>query len=152
MRVFGGPELFARFFSTGEGLPGTVGGRWELWRAAWRLWRQHPLLGIGAGNFELELGRAGLPGVRTHANSLFLQSLVEGGVPLLCAWLYTFGAAIVSFARGPFRQPLVAGALGAAIGLGLHHTVDFMIFFPKFGLMFWAAMALGAAGQTDSTL
>ncbi len=124
---------------------GGVGMRSQLWRAAIALWREHPLLGIGAGNFELEIGRTGLRGVRTHANSLYLQSLAEGGIPLLAAWLGTLGSSIWTFAKGSMREPLVAGALAATIGLSLHQGFDFLTFYPKVGIMFWTMLALGAA-------
>jgi hypothetical protein len=34
---------------------GGVGNRDELWRAAWKMWLDRPILGVGAGNFELSL-------------------------------------------------------------------------------------------------
>ncbi|MGH7729518.1 MAG: O-antigen ligase family protein, partial [Vulcanimicrobiaceae bacterium] len=124
---------------------GAVGHRGELWHAALVLWRRSPLLGIGAGNYERELGSVGLHGIRTHANSLYLQALAEGGIVLLVATLATVIAPIVAFARGPLREPLILGALGASVVLALHQTVDLLVFYPKVGELWWIALALGAA-------
>jgi O-antigen ligase len=137
--------LFGRYAELSEAEhPGGVGLRSQLWAAAMQIWREHPLLGIGAGNFELALPQAGVEGVRTHANSIYLQSLAEGGLPLFAAWMYTVSAAIWSFARGPLREPFVAGALAATIGFALHQTVDDLVFYPKVGILFWSVLALGA--------
>jgi O-antigen ligase len=124
--------------------PGSVGNRSELWRAAFLLWREHPVFGIGAGNFELELGLAGYPGLKTHANSLYLQALVEGGIPLFLATLALVVASIARFARGPFSQPLVVGAFAASLGFGLHQIFDLLVFYPKVGELWWIVLALGA--------
>ncbi|HEV2261229.1 MAG TPA: O-antigen ligase family protein, partial [Candidatus Rubrimentiphilum sp.] len=67
---------------------GGVGSRSKLWHAASTLWERHPIFGIGAGNFELEIPLAGVRGIRTHANSLYLQQLVEGGIPSILATLW----------------------------------------------------------------
>ena len=71
-----------------EPLPNGLGTRRQLWDAAWRLWLRHPWLGVGAGNFELELGQAGYPELHTHANSGYLQALVEKGIPGIGALLW----------------------------------------------------------------
>lgn len=142
---FGGVGLLGHFSTAAEAeKPGTVGNRSELWHAAFVLWRRHPLFGIGAGNFELELGLAGYPKLHTHANSLYIQSLVEGGIPLALATLALALAPIVRFARGPFSEPLVAGAFAASIGLGLHQIFDLLVFYPKVGDLWWIVLALGA--------
>jgi O-antigen ligase len=125
--------------------PGGVGRRSLLWHAAVFLWRQHPLFGIGAGNFELEVAQVGQPNVRTHANSLYLQSLVEGGIPLFTATAATVASSILSFARGPFSEPLVLGAFAAGIGLALHQFLDLLVFYPKVGGWWWIVLGLGAA-------
>lgn len=138
--------LLGRFSTFGDTLHGGgVGTRGELWSAALALWQDHPFFGIGAGNFERELGRVGLPDVRTHANSLYLQALVEGGIPLLLATVASAFAPIVRFARGPFDRPFVVAALGASVALALHQIVDLLVFYTKVGDAWWILLALGAA-------
>ncbi len=124
---------------------GGVGTRPELWRAAWTLWRAHPVFGVGAGNFEREIPLTGLRGVRTHANSLYLQSLVEGGLPLFAATLWLVYVSIATFVREARQSPFVLAALAAGIALALHQVVDFLTFYPKVGGEWWIALALGAA-------
>lgn len=138
--------FYERFSSTGEAAdPGSVGTRSQLWHAALALWRAHPVFGVGAGNFELELASAGYAGVRTHANSLYLQSLVEGGLPLFAATIALVVASIARFWRGPFNEPLVVAALAASAGFALHQMFDLLVFFPKIGELWWIVLALGAA-------
>ena len=124
---------------------GGVGTRPKLWHAAIALWQQHPLLGIGAGNFELEIPRTGLYGIRTHANSLYLQSLVEGGIPLLAATLWLTYVSIAAFIRQRLESPFVVAAAAASIALALHQTVDFLTVYPKVGGEWWILMAVAAA-------
>ncbi|GAC1349058.1 MAG: hypothetical protein NVSMB19_02370 [Vulcanimicrobiaceae bacterium] len=124
---------------------GSVGTRSELWHAAYALWRAHPLLGIGAGNFERELGLVGFPRLHTHANSLYLQALVEGGIPLALATVALVIASIAVFARRPHDDPYVLAAFGASVGFALHQTADLLVFYPKVGDLWWLVLALGAA-------
>ncbi|MFY9781656.1 MAG: O-antigen ligase family protein [Candidatus Baltobacteraceae bacterium] len=139
-------DLLLHFASLAEAQdPGQVGRRSELWSAAIALWRTHPFFGVGAGNFELDLGSAGIAGVRTHANSLYLQSLAEGGIVGLAATLALVTASVGSFARGPFREPLVLGALAASVGFALHQCVDLLVFYPKVGELWWILLALGVS-------
>lgn len=124
---------------------GSVGTRSQLWHAAFALWRAHPIFGIGAGNFERELGLVGFPKLHTHANSLYLQALVEGGIPLALATAALVVASIAVFARGPHDDPFVLAAFGASIGFALHQTADLLVFYPKVGDLWWILLALGAA-------
>lgn len=123
---------------------GGVGTRTNLWRAALALWREHPIFGIGAGNFELEVGRI-VPGVHTHSNSVYLQALVEGGVALFAATLWLTYVSIASFFRDRLRSPFVAAAFAASIALALHDVVDWLVFYPKVGGPWWILMGLAAA-------
>jgi O-antigen ligase len=134
---------------------GGVGNRDELWRAAWRMWRERPLLGVGAGNYELELPAYGVYGVRTHANSWYLQSLAEGGAVLLVATLALVAATVGAFVQRPFVQrlraqsPWVAAALAASAALACHQIVDDLVFFPKVGGAWWLLIGVGAAAMSQ---
>jgi O-antigen ligase len=134
-----------RWWTWESNYAGGVGTRSELWHAAIVLWKQHPLFGVGAGNFELELPLAGVRGVRTHANSLYLQALVEGGIPLVAATLWLVYVSIATFVQQRLQSPFVAAALAAGVALALHQTVDYLTFYPKVGGEWWIVMALGAA-------
>ncbi|MHB8147978.1 MAG: O-antigen ligase family protein [Vulcanimicrobiaceae bacterium] len=125
---------------------GGVGNRPELWRAAWAFFRMHPWLGIGAGNYQLELRRVGVYGVRTHANSWYLQALAEGGIALFSATI-AFIVTTIATLRDHLRdaQPWVLGAFAATIALCVHQTVDYLIFYQKVGTPWMLAIGLGAA-------
>jgi len=134
----------ARFFTTNEvRRENGLGTRSELWTAAVTLWRKDPALGIGAGNFELQLPAAGLIGVRTHANSVYFQSLAEGGIALFSAVVWTFVSAIALALRDARRSVFLLGFAGAAAAFAIHQIGDDLTFFPKVGTL-WAAL-LGMA-------
>jgi O-antigen ligase len=136
--------LEARFFSLAEvPQPDHLGTRHILWSAALDLWQRSPIVGIGAGNFELSLGMVGHPEVHTHANSIYLQALSETGLVGLAAMLFLIWTSIATFARTFSRRPLVIGMFAAGVALALHQVYDDLWFFPKIGV-FWAIL-LGIA-------
>jgi O-antigen ligase len=130
---------------------GGVGNRSELWRAAWRMWLDRPILGVGAGNFELALPAYGVFGVRTHANSWYLQSLAEGGIVLLAATVALVAGVIAGFAgkgavaRWRAGSPWVLAAAAASVALALHQIVDYLVFYPKVGGAWWLLLGIAAA-------
>lgn len=122
-----------------------LANRSQLYRAAIALWRTSPVTGVGAGNYELDLPQVGLTGIRTHANSIYLQSLAEGGIVGLLATTALFVVAIVTLARSAVRRPLVVGALGATVALASHQVFDDLFFFPKVASAYWLVMGVAVA-------
>jgi O-antigen ligase len=142
----GGTEVVGRMLSASESAqPGGVGKRSQLWYAAWVLWKAHPLLGIGAGNFEYAVGSI-FPGVRTHANNAYLQALAEGGILLFLATAAALLTPLVLFARAARGNPIVLGALASCTAFALHQFADDLMFFPKVGGLYWIIVGL-AAGE-----
>jgi O-antigen ligase len=128
---------------------GGLGTRRDLWQAALRLWRSHPVWGIGAGNYELEVGKLLHAPIKTHTNSFYLQSLVEGGLPLLAAALFLVYASLAAFI-GRARTPLTIAALAASAALGLHYILDLLVFYPKVGMEWMILLGIAAADGAQS--
>ncbi len=123
---------------------GGLGTRRDLWATAIHLWQAHPVWGIGAGNYELEVGKFLRAPIKTHANSFYLQSLVEGGLPLLAATLTLIYVSIAAF-LGRARTPLTIAALAASIALSLHFVLDLLVFYPKVGMQWMILLGLATA-------
>ena len=136
-------SALAMFGGTGDRYNGGLGSRPDLWHGAYALWRLHPLFGVGPGNFELLISKYA-PGVHTHANSIYFQTLAEQGLLGALALIAVIAASIVPFARR-LREPLALGACIAGIAMAFHQTVDCLWLFPKVGVMFWIVLATGAA-------
>ncbi|MDQ6767515.1 MAG: O-antigen ligase family protein [Candidatus Eremiobacteraeota bacterium] len=126
------------------GEPGGVGTRIQLWPAAIELFRHHPIVGVGAGNFELLLSTVGLHGIQTHASSLWLQTLAEQGLIGFAALLvFSYVALRETFACR--TSALGLAAFLAIVSLLAHQLVDDLFFFPKVGALCWLLLGAGTA-------
>jgi hypothetical protein len=145
-------------------------GRMVLWRTAVRMVAAHPLLGVGPDNFRLLYGSyAGLAGAdpRTHANNMYLEVLVGGGILAFAVFAVFAIRAVALFANGirlgsdplqismPLR-PLAIGITAAGLAIALHALVDsFLSFAPTYILFaltlgFAAAVARGVETSADA--
>ncbi len=114
------------------------GNRYDYWRIAWRVWRAHPILGVGAGNYPrfYYQQRATTEDIE-QPHSLELQTLSELGIlgALLLAGF------VVGIAWGALRmrapatrsslvRALMVGALGAFSAWLVQTSVDWMHLLP----------------------
>jgi O-antigen ligase len=138
-----------RLFGSSDAYNGGLGSRVALWHAAIQLWKAHPLLGVGPGNFELLVGSL-LPGVRTHPNGYYFQVLAEQGA----AGIVLFGALFITgaliFARSR-TAPYAAAGFAVVLTLAFHQLLDGLLPYPKVGLEFWGVVACLAAALSIQT-
>ncbi len=131
---------------------GGVGQRPELWRAAWFFFIRHPLFGVGASNYEIRLSEAGVYGVRTHANSLYLQALAEGGIVLFAATIFFIVATLAELRPVVKRSAWALAAFAATVALAIHQLADYLIFYPKVAEPWIVLIAVGLAARTFSSV
>lgn len=105
---------------------GSLAERWRIWRLAGSLFLEHPLLGVGPGNFmsavrALLADNVGGFYYLGNAHSLYLNTLAERGLIGLILLLAFFGAAIHRLRRAastlatPQATALWLAGLGAVL-------------------------------------
>lgn len=136
----------------------TSASRLALWGTAGAMFLQHPVLGVGYGNYRA-LYNDYLPGVTANqldAHNLYLQFLAETGIIGFVAFfalVILFSRRAVKLARDPdpvYRMVGIAvgGALAATL---IHGMVDYLFnVSPQFGALFWLVLALGMVAYEQS--
>jgi O-antigen ligase len=133
-----------------------VVGRLDLWTAAARLIRAHPLLGVGPDNFRHFYGaELGLEtwDERVQANNLYLEVLADLGVIGLAVFAWVLARPRRQLARAlqatnPARRSLLAVGVGLAVAAFLlHGTLDAFLAFTPTALLFWLLLGLAMSGS-----
>ena len=129
-----------------------------IWSRALEIIRDHPLTGVGFGNFHNVCSRyydrvdPAFP-MRTWAHNSLLSLLAETGpLGLVCAAWLVFAIARALLSRLRAGGPYALGALAAACGLFVAGLVHDVIYDTKVMYPLWLALALalGAAGAAPS--
>jgi O-antigen ligase len=135
--------------------------RLTVYRTTYGIIREHPLLGIGYGNFEAvfpayrpaELGSLGL---WDRAHSTPLELAVELGLPAAALIFAVSLWCLYQMLRGSLRRrrdryiPII-GASVAILGF-LHSSIDFSLQIPGFGVFFAAITGCGLAQCRPSSV
>jgi O-antigen ligase len=133
--------------------------RLALWGAAGAMFLQHPVLGVGYGNYR-SLYNDYIPGMEPNqldAHNLYLQFLAETGIVgflAFCILIVSLIRAAIKLARSSDRLYRVVGiGMGGALAATLMHgMVDFLFnVSPQFGALFWLVMALGLVALKQSS-
>jgi len=131
-------------------------GRVQLWAAAWAMFTDYPVLGVGPDNFHVRFGDySGVPESKlgTHAHSMYLEALADTGVVGFAALAGLVGVAVWLGLRGLVLDAnagsvwVYRAALLASLTAWLVHGLldDLQRFWPV-GLALWVILGLIARG------
>jgi O-antigen ligase len=148
---FLGAERFQRLFDLGQG---TGFLRLQLWRSAWQMGLDHPLLGVGPDNF-LYAYRSGylLPSAwqepnLNHPHNLLLDFWTRLGLPGLAlglAWLGLGTWSVVRWLRSGPQRPLALGVLAATAAGLAHGLIDVSYALPELMIVWVWLFGLAAS-------
>ena len=130
------------------------------WAAGWRMFRERPLLGVGAGNFDDAYRAYALHPFDEplgHAHNVAINFGAEAGLPGmflfagLTLWSLGIAAAAVGRARGAAVEWSAAGSFGAMVGFTAHNMVD-SLFVSGMGIVFALFLALVLAVRSQDSM
>jgi O-antigen ligase len=108
--------------------------RMAHWQAAWQMFLEHPLLGVGAGNYPAAYERYSLPGWSEplgHAHNYYLNVAAESGVLGVVAIMLLIGSIYLALATGlkrseprSFQRAVLVGLSGSFVVFTVHNLFD----------------------------
>ena len=149
-----------RAVSTVKIKEGSTVERFEIWRATLDLIHDHPLLGVGIGNFSNVFDqyreRTGA-GAHSHAHNTLLQVTAESGLFGLSAYLYLWFVFFKGMIRNaiaatdPFIRSVTIGTIGALVSFHVAGLFEYNLGDSEVSAMMWFIVGLGLAVNTVQT-
>ena len=137
--------------ASGRLAAGFGGARYDYYRVALDVWKEHPVAGIGAGNFSEDYIQRGRVGERpTSPHSIEFGTLVETGLVGAALLLAAFAAGLVcagAAARrsGRFSRAVAAGGLLMFVYWLVQTSADWLWEFPALGGAAFAFLGLAVS-------
>ncbi len=143
----------AHFAAATKSLPPDVIIRLAQFHAAWVLFLQHPLFGVGFGDFGAVSGgllpnASWMPSTSLMASNLYLNFMAETGIiGCLVFFFLLFRIARQSCINArtglrPLGRIIAFGSLGAITTVLVHGLVDYLLLSSQYGTLLFLVMAL----------
>lgn len=155
----GGESLTGRLESVQSEIEAPVAGeqdgarRGVIWAATWKMFKEHPLAGVGLGAYWIAITRFHqAPGsvMPRQAHNDYLELLVCGGIIGLALGLW-FAFSFIRRVRHalqaiePFKSAASLGAVVGIAGVAVHSLGDFGLHITINALVFMALMVISVA-------
>jgi O-antigen ligase len=135
-------------------------GRPGMWSDTLRMFRAHPILGVGLGAFETVYpiyGRVDGSLVIEFAHNDYLQTLADGGIVAAALAVWFIIATFRGFVRGirlrdPLRRGLALGAGAGIFAILVHSLFDFNLQLPSNALLFLVLSAVVQIANFESRI
>jgi putative inorganic carbon (hco3(-)) transporter len=128
-----------------------LNSRWRVWTAATAMTIQHPVFGVGVGNFRHYYPAYGIrPANVDHAHNLWLNIAAERGIPAMAAFMVVLIALLNTLGAGlrgaddPWRRALAAGMIAGFAGYLVHSMFDVSYYDARVMLLFWLLAGVAA--------
>jgi O-antigen ligase len=145
--IIPGP-ISERFFSSFNFKEGSNQGRIETWKKAGEVILNHPLFGVGIGNYPLEISATANYRDPIYAHSNYLDIAAETGLINLFLWLGFSGSLVFVFlARA--QDVLFLSALLSVIIFSVHSLVETSIYSPVVLPLFLIIAGLSRLAKID---
>lgn len=101
----------------------SVGGRLSMWDIAYQVWKEHPVLGTGLGDFDEDMKRyqakGDFPNIAVHSSThnIFIQALASTGVLGFIALLYALVISPLALFRRTDKKTMQWAIMGAVLVL-----------------------------------
>ena len=138
---------YAKIEDTGSRFSGSLGsGRYDFWRVALNEFRDHPVGGIGADNFQAAyLRERRTDEAPRHPHSLAMRLLSQVGVIGTALFVVFLGALLAAARRVAHAERLAAAALLSATAMWfVQAQVDWLWAFPALGMLAFALLGIAA--------
>ena len=137
-----------RFFSSFDWKEGSNQGRIETWEKALEIILEHPFLGVGIGNYALEVSATANYRDPIYAHSNYLDIAAETGIISLLAWLGFLGSVFFAFLKKSKEVLFFCAMLSGVIFFG-HSLVETSLYSPLVLPLFLIIASFGLVTDTD---
>ena len=120
------------------------------WQSALKIINEHPVAGIGAGNFRTVYPRFKNANANEtiYTHNSYLQIWAESGFPALAFFvLFVFIVFNAALKRKP--EPINAGIIAGCLAVLLHNFTDYSLFVNQSGHIWWILLGCALSGSED---
>ncbi len=152
--------LFGLFFSRREAFidlknpQNSITQRLYYWQSSLKIINEHPLVGVGAGNFKIVYPRFKNASANEtiYAHNSYLQIWAESGLPAL-AFFIVFVFIVFRVALKKRISPVDSGMIAGCLGVLLYNFLDYSFFITQATHIWWIFLAcVLSSGDQDKNI